>query len=603
MVDQVPRNEELLTIARDYFHFVTKFFEPINVSATHIYHSALELSPLPSIIRRLYYHRHHTSLPRMIVGNEDSWDPWLVVSWDHDCDLCTWSPCGRFIATGSEKGVEIRDPLSFELFSTLMPTEPTQKCRGKLAYSMDGHSVASVFGTLLIIWDIQTGGVAKNKECWGGCNICLAWSLDGSTIGIISSKSLKTYTVYKYDLASGAMRFLGELPSGDEPHLWAHDASFRVMTTSRGHWSCTINIFEVGSVITEVKSFHIASQEFLFGVKSFSQTTYRISISGATCRTHSSSVFIFDARTSRCLLEGKHLKLHCFSPDGSLFAGISENAVHIWKYTSDDYTPWREFPLQDSFFGYYSLQFSPTSSSLLACSNKSLQLWRLDDHPIVPHPDHRAPPLITLSQCGSYMATGRRADSIVTITNLLSQTSSHPIDTGMPIDTLALTGNVLLVLDSTTIAAWRLTEEGAVDGVFANGRVDRGYSVWTISLQSRYCDLRFLVGDEAVAIRQGGQVTHVYRTETGEMFKPSQTSLYPHCNYTSWCMLRGLHYRSSRPAPQNIIQTGWMKDPEGGYRLWIPFEWRNSPSNVILLGDSKALRFDTYRGKPIIIKF
>ena len=123
-MNQGPGNEELLDTARDYFHFVTKFFEPINVSATHIYHSALELSPLSSIIRRLYYQRRHTSSPRVIAGNQDSWDQQLVASCRYNYSLCAWSPCGRFIAVGDQDSVEIRDSLSFELLSTLMPTEP-----------------------------------------------------------------------------------------------------------------------------------------------------------------------------------------------------------------------------------------------------------------------------------------------------------------------------------------------------------------------------------------------------------------------------------------------------------------------------------------------
>ena len=40
-LDQVAKDSQLLDTAQDFFHFVTKFFEPINVSATHIYHSAL----------------------------------------------------------------------------------------------------------------------------------------------------------------------------------------------------------------------------------------------------------------------------------------------------------------------------------------------------------------------------------------------------------------------------------------------------------------------------------------------------------------------------------------------------------------------------------
>ncbi|KAF9649447.1 hypothetical protein BDM02DRAFT_3268766 [Thelephora ganbajun] len=49
-LQEVSRNEELLDTVGDYSHFVRMFFEPISVSATHIYHSALELSPLLSIV-------------------------------------------------------------------------------------------------------------------------------------------------------------------------------------------------------------------------------------------------------------------------------------------------------------------------------------------------------------------------------------------------------------------------------------------------------------------------------------------------------------------------------------------------------------------------
>ena len=52
-LNQVSRDEELLDIVRDYFSFVITFFEPISVSAIHIYHSALELSPLSSIVRQI----------------------------------------------------------------------------------------------------------------------------------------------------------------------------------------------------------------------------------------------------------------------------------------------------------------------------------------------------------------------------------------------------------------------------------------------------------------------------------------------------------------------------------------------------------------------
>ena len=606
-MNQVSGNDELLRMTRDYLHFVTKFFEPINVSAMHIYHSALELSPLSSIIRRSYYHRRHTSLPRVIFGNQDSWDQWLAASCRYYRSSCALSPCGRFIAAGGG-GVEIRDSLSFELLSTLTPTKPGREFMSQLTYSMDGRSVASTLGTLLVIWDVQTGGVAKEIEHGGDCGVSLAWSLNESTIGIIS-EGLETdlYTVHIYNVASGTMHSPGVLLSTDRPYLWACGASFRAMTTARDDEGCIINIFKVGTVLTKIESFHIRLRETQFWVGSFSQTTHRISIS------IEENDFVFDIRTSRRLLiSGQYLGFHCFSSDGSLFGGVSVSgdAVRIWKYTSEGYTPWREFLLQHqfqaTFSSYHCLRFSPTSSSLLTRSNKILRLWRLDGPPIVAHPNYSVP-LITISRCGSYVAAGHRGgtighrgDSIVTITNLVSQTPLHSIDTGMSIDGLALTGNVLLVLDFTTIAAWRLTEEGTVDGVFVDRRAYRHNSIWTVSLSGTP---GFSVGDQTVAIKQDGKVVHVYRTETGEVLEPTKTLLH-HRDYSSWDMIRGLHhprYHDIDLVP--VMQRGWMKDPEGKHQLWIPVEWRNSLNKATSSGDLKTLRLDLTTGETILIKF
>ena len=594
-MNQGSGNEEILNTARDYFYFATKFFEPINVSATHIYHSALELSPLSSIIRRLYYQRQHTSLPRMIVGNQDSWDQWLVTPCKYDHGLCAWSPCGRFIAVGDEEGAEIRDSLSFELLSTLMPTKLGQESMDQLAYSMDGRSIASIMGTLLVIWDIQTGGVAKEIEHGSAYNATLAWSLNGSTIGIISREDLyaRDYTVYIYDVASGTMHSPGTLLPKDVPCIFAYDTSFRVMATARDDEGCIVNIFEVGPVLTKIESFHIPLREKYFEVETFSQTTHRISINVGD------DYFVFDIRTSRRLLSGEYLGSHCFSSDGSLFAGISKSAVHVWKYTSGGYTLWRKFPFLDPRYPYRSLQFSSTPSSLLVRSNKLLQLWRLAAPPIVAHPNRYTPLLVAFSRCESYIVTGHRKDGIVTITNLLSQNPPRSIDTGMVIYRLALTGNFLLVLDLTTIAAWRLTEEGSVDGIFADRRAGRGGSIWTVSLSEPI----FSVGDQTVAIRQKEKVVHVYHTETGEVLEPTQT--LPYCrNYSSWDMIRGLHYLHYHDIdPVSIRQRGWMKDPEGKHRLWIPVEWRNFLYKATSSDDLKTLRLDLRGGETILIKF
>jgi WD40 repeat protein len=217
-MNQAARNEELLNTARDCYHFVTKFFEPINVSATHIYHSALELSPLSSIVRRLYYHQWHTPLPRVVAGTPGSWDQTTAISQKDRYNSCTWSPCGQFFATQAQQVVEIWDPLTFELLSTL--TTPDAHLIGGPAYSPDGLSLASLSNTSLIIWDIQTGGVAKEIRHDTTRHASLVWSLDGGTICTIFGDWFGgPWTVYTCNVTLDTRLSYGTLHSREKPYL------------------------------------------------------------------------------------------------------------------------------------------------------------------------------------------------------------------------------------------------------------------------------------------------------------------------------------------------------------------------------------------------
>ena len=343
--EQVSGDEELLNTARDCFRFVTKFFEPINVSAVHIYHSALELSPLSSIVRRLYYHRRRTSFPRVVAGIPDAWDECIHLNSTRHYRTYTWSPCGRFIAAWAQETVDIRDPLSSELLSTF--THPNAVLT-QLAYSPDGRFLASLSSTSLTIWDVQTGGVAREIKCGAIDNVSLAWSLDGETICTITQacqgqgtdamlqpryyKIDTVYAVRAYAVTSGTALSSSTLKSRGEPGLWAHNTSFQVFTVEQGDQAFIIDTFEVGSVLTKVKSFHVKSSRGHDRIGSFSPTTYRISISNPI----HNQLRIFDVRKSECLLEVSeediHFKLlnfHRFSSDGSFFADSSVNGVHI----------------------------------------------------------------------------------------------------------------------------------------------------------------------------------------------------------------------------------------------------------------------------------
>ena len=208
---------------------------------------------------------------------------------------------------------------------------------------------------------------------------------------------------------------------------------------------------------------------------------------------------------------------------------------------------------------------------------------------------------------------------MITITNLHSQTPPQFIDTGMKIITLALTGNILLVLGQkhpspgpAELVAWRLTEEGVVNSTVADGRAGRGDSIWTVSVTDD-SSLRFSVEDQIVLIDQNNNLIHVYHTGTGEVLEPTQTPPHLHGQYHLREMADGQHYPHYRelkardtcseddwPITFTLSQEGWIKDPKGKHRLWTPVEWRTNSSSLGWFPDIAALRFNHPDGTVII---
>ena len=446
-------------------------------------------------------------------------------------------------------------------------------------------------------------------------NVSLTWSLDGATICAIAHdrdtnfflpSDYDDYAVNVYDVASGTTLSSSTLQSRFEPHLWAHGTSFRAITVEQGDQAITIDTFEVGSVCTKVESFYVKPWDQCDKIGSFSPTTRRISISNSIRE----QLRVLDVRKPECLLEvsggGKHFdsNSHCFSSDGSLFAASSLSGIHTWKYISGRYTLWREFPPWDAHaLNYSHPQFSPASSSILGRCGGPLQVWRLDGPPIVDHPNS-CKPLAAISHCGTYIATGYAENSTVTITNLLSPIPSQIIDTDMDVDAFALTGNVLLVWGHELVA-WRLTEQGVVDGASADRRAGRGDSIWTVSTHCPW----FLVQDQAVVLNDPyGNAVHAYHTGTGGVLEPAQASPHPPgCPYYVTSIQHCLHYLHYRnlykqnipsedewPVTLAALEEGWVKDPEGKHRMWVPVEWRVGVDDAGWLRNTTLLLYPPY---------
>jgi len=625
----VVRDHQLFLTARDYFQFVTNFFEVINVSATHLYHSALELSPSSSIVRKHYYHQRPHPSPRVVTGIEDSWEPTAAISTKHSHYLSSaWSPCGQTIAVVAEDAVEIWDALTLKHLSTPQSTKGTTTFRCGLTYSPDGHSLAGCSDTAIIIWDIQTGGEVTRVKCEVTSDgLELVWSSDGKTIGTISSGELGTFVVHIYDITSNTTLSPGTLYSRNKPHIWAWNNTFQIVAT---HEDQTIVIFEVGSTLTKTKTF---SFQFDSPFEAFSPTTYRVSISTVGDCDHSPELIILHIQSSEVLLQKTGSYWHSsFSPDASLFAAFTADKLIIWEYASGHYKQWKEFQQTPT-----PLQFSPTSLSILGHAGALLQILHLDYSPTTltmkptttPHGQLQD----AFSPDGTFTATAYHGENTVTITNLTSQNPfpSQFIDTDLEITAMVLTGKVLLVKGPDTIVAWLLTEEGMVDGIVGNTRADRNDSLWEISpqaLAARWArlfrrgggnderHLEFSVADEVAAIKHNGFVIHAYHTETGEVLKPTQVPQNPgqiwyhfHSQQQDEC---DLYHRDSFkhqeplqsewPISQATLQEGWIKDPDGKHRLWLQPSWRSAGNNVNWLHNATTLRLRN-SSELAIVKF
>jgi len=652
---QVARDHQLLDTARDYLHFATTFFEVIDISATHIYHSALELSPLSSIIRGFYYYQRPHPSPRVVLGIPDSWDPSTAVSTTHSCYLSSvWSPCGQFVATAAVAAVQIRDAHALEVLSTSQPTKVGTRFRQGLTYSPDGCSLAGCSDTAIVIWDTQTGGMVKAIECEVPVDgLELVWSSDGTTIGIVSPQGWETSTMRTYDVASGTNLSPGTLQSRGGPYLWAHGTSFRIATTTELGDGYRINIFQVGSTLTKIESFplRLRSNPGLSSCPGpFSPTTYRISLSvtdplPAPVDNQDAELFILDVRSSEILLQERVTGCYwnlSFSPDGSFFMAFAKDRLLIWKHTSGCYARWRDFRQTSAF-----LQFSPTSSSILGHAGPLLHVVHLDrslptlaNEPVTR--THNVP-RDTYSPHGTYIATTHRGEKTITITDLRPKnpSSSHFVDVDFEISEIVLTGNVLLAKGSEAVVAWLLTEEGVVSGILGNRRAgpseslwamssrdttteprDKGSSFWTRLLPrdrgKRNGDdrLEFSTEDGIAAVRNpNGFDIRIYNVETGEILEHGKAPLNPgrtwyrfHNPHRDDCDLYHRDLKNYKPLKCDwpishaTLREGWVKDPEGKHRLWLHARWRSIGNDVDWLDRVTTMRLKN-SSELVVVRF
>ena len=473
---------------------MTGYFEIINTSAPHIYHSALVFTPQKSIVRDLYK-SHARPFTRVVHGLPMSWDETTAAAtYPSRIGAAAWSPCDRFIAIawdGTMK-IEVLDPVTLQRLQTLehLQGQPISTSPMALAFSPDSR-ILTCFGAgssdrklFVVSWDLQTGGVASAIEWQGEHDIIgtpsITYLADGRTVGVRYGNLAYDDSILVFDVASGVYMHSHSLNKSITPtnDIWTHGECLRFTTFG----SKTITIWEVGltsdAIPTEVKTLPAPEdvdlehcnprRPFLSLVhKGQLEEGVRVQFLPTSCRlalNPRGKVMVWDAQNSKYLLrctDTKFQRWMTFSSDGRFFACLAVGeGVYLWKESSTGYMLHQILAFNITIS---CPLLSRNGESIVAFGGTTIRLWHTKRY-TPPPPSSvstQAPQtvkafVLDFSPDGMLAAIARQGGEAVTVLNLKSGVPQLTIDTGAGVDGLGVIGNAVTVIGDGKFIAWDL---------------------------------------------------------------------------------------------------------------------------------------------------
>ena len=462
------------------------------MSAPHIYHSALALSPQTSLVYGKYKKYVHP-LVRVVHGFPVSWEPAIATLYLVDLyRFCwpVWSPCNRFIAIGGSGVVEIRDAVTFNLLNTLK--SPLDSDIKKLRFSPDSHFLAQFNQEGIVSWDLQTGGpvgIILLEGLYMDYDFSSTYSLDGGTLAavfhcdhrVLDEESLvKGFqvgeTLYSdntfivtYDL-SGPHRHLCHVSEGwIIPPIWTHCGSLRFATVKLGYiiiWEAAFTLRHTPKVIESLPIPDETSNATSF---LFLPVLSRLA---AACQD---TLFVWDAKVSKLLLNSGPLEdldlentdQMSFSLDGHLFVcmvSVRTGEICVWKEYPNGYMLHQRIVPKITFVNGPIL--SPNEKSIITIQDSTMYLQHTQDQ-ILPLPGVKIPTcyqnsfILEFSPNEALASFTRLENKTVVILDLQLGDPQLVIDTSMEVRCLKMTGDTIIILGKDRIAAWNLPGESA----------------------------------------------------------------------------------------------------------------------------------------------
>ena len=599
-----------LELTNDCFQFVTGFFEVINLSAPHIHHSALLLSPKQSIVQTLYGQQANP-LARVIQGAPTSWDLNIAnTRLSNSIRTVTWSPCSRFIGIVYYLSSEIvvLDATTFEQLHTMCLPNPWLN-RVNLIYSPDSHLLTGYpdQGHSIVSWDLQTGGLISNISTnWSETCASITYSGCGTMLGCLFYRG--TITVYN---VLSCIQISSHLVQGSIVGIiWTHGECLQFATINSG----SITIWEVSFTLGHAP-IQIGSLPTPDNFSSHNLTL--LPILSQLAFILKDRVLVWDAQHQRILLDSMDVKNPrniSFSSDGHFICRTNGPEFYLWKKSPDGYLPYKRFV--PSIEGA-ELVISPNGESIISFSSSILQLWHTANSPTslpslpTPAPHQARGFLLEFSPDESLVAVTRRLSNTVTVFNVKSGNPQLVINADTEICGIRITESRVIIVGDGKIVTWEIPAGDRIPNAQRN--INNSLQTTTFNLPAPIQYLYASISPDLNYVAFGNtrsfkEALYIYNMYTGEKLAGDESyGFLPGFTLDGkgvWCAtsdgeveqwaifkddtsnitrlemlwnakrsLSGFPWHSSYG--YQVSNDGWVLSSSGKHLLWLPHKWRS----------------------------
>lgn len=547
---------------------------------------------------------------RIIQGVPASWEPNIATTaFPGSIHISAWSPCSQFIAIAYRgySGIVILDTATLAQLHTMpFPNEMFEW--DLITFSPDSHLLTgySFFGSSIITWDLQTGGLLSNISTK---DFDLLTSMTYSRCGTIIGGYFASLTIITFNVLSGTLTSSHSFQQPIFQTIWTDGEHLQFATIE----SESITIWQASftSTHTASKVGSLSTPEYFSGglvlLPAFSRLAF----------TFNKKVLVWDGQHHKVLLEFENVENvenMYFSSDGCFFVCSWSKGSYLWKEYPDGYLFYQKFEFRTP---RGSPQISPNGQSVVSVDERTLQLFPIASSPA----SLSSSSTHTSFHSGSFFIEFSPAKSLVAFSELLSKRvtildikSGNPwliINTEAKVHGLRMTGDKIITVSVSDgkIVTWDLP---ARDSAFNAGKNIRSSVQTTFQHQlsqlgfpraSVSPDLNYVVTGSAIR----GSGVYISDMHTGEKlgttkshgviygFTPSSHEVWCarddgevdkweivgvkesnaiEIKELCWGVIPESGFPWHSPCTYQVTDEGWILCPSGEQLLWLPHHWR-----------------------------